>query len=176
MRITPIIATGLLVLCGCNGHEQSSLEPIAESLSETWPRANLDLELILRAREINGKIILHCVLRNTSDAALTINGSRLPWTSPTRLSVYAVGANGKVPLRPPPPVQISVLEAAPNPIVISQGEILEGDVELTSGPILPIGDLPRDLDILLMWSYWLDISTPGENPFFSGLTFIGRRA
>jgi len=73
-------------------------------------------------------------------------------------------------------VVISVLEAAPSQIVIGPGEILEGDVDLASGPLIPIGELPRDMDILLLWSYQLDINTPGENPFFSGITFIERRS
>src|SRR6266481_9914780 len=175
MHIAPTIAASLLVLCGCNGHEQPMIEPIAQSLAKTWPRANLHLELTLRASEINGRIILHCVLKNASDTAMTLNRPRLPWTSPTGLSVGAVAANGEIPPRPPPPVVISVLEAAPSQIVIGAGEILEGDVDLASGPLIPIGELPRDMDILLLWSYQLDINTPGENPFFSGITFIERR-
>jgi hypothetical protein len=71
---------------------------------------------------------------------------------------------------------ISVLEAGPSQIVISPGEILEGDVDLASGPLIPIGKLPRNVDIFLLWSYSLDISTPGENPFFSGITFLKRRS
>jgi hypothetical protein len=176
MHIAPLIACSLLVLCGCSGREQPRLEPLAKSLAKTWPRANPHLELTLRATEIHGKVILHCVLKNTSSTALILNRSRLPWTSPAWLSVDAVAANGDLPPRPPPPVAISVLEAAPSQIVMNPGEILEGDVILASGPIIPIGELPRDKDILLLWSYSLDIGTPGENPFFSGITFLERRS
>jgi hypothetical protein len=176
MRIAPLIAASLLILCGCSGREHVRLELLVESLAKTWPRANLHLELKLRATEINGKVILHCVLKNTSPAALILNRSRLPWTSPAWLSVNAVAANGDVPPRPPPPAEISVLEAAPSQIVMNPGDILEGDVDLATGPITPIGELPRDKDILLLWSYSLDISTPGENPFFSGITFLKRRS
>jgi hypothetical protein len=176
MRIAPLIASSLLILCGCSGREHPRLQPLVQSLAKTWPRANLHLELTLRATEINGKVILHCVLKNTSSTALTLNRSRLPWTSPAWLSVDAVAANGDVPPRPPPPVVISVLEASPSQIVVNPGEILEGDVDLASGPITQIGELPRNKDILLLWSYSLDISTPGENPFFSGITFLERRS
>jgi hypothetical protein len=58
---------------------------------------------------------------------------------------------------------------------MTAGEILEGDIDLASGPIIPIVKLPRDRDILLLWSYSLDISTPGENPFFSGIALLERR-
>jgi hypothetical protein len=177
MNIATLIAASLLVLCGCNGREQSPLvEPIAQSLAKTWPRANLHLELTLRASEINGKVILHGALKNTSDAAVILNRSRLPWTSPSWLSVDAIAANGEIPPRPPPPVVISVLEAGPSQIVISPGEILEGDVDLASGPLMPIGKLPRNVDIFLLWSYSLDINSPGENPFFSGIAFLKRRS
>ena len=135
MRIAPLIAASLLILCGCSGREHVRLELLVESLAKTWPRANLHLELKLRATEINGKVILHCVLKNTSPAALILNRSRLPWTSPAWLSVNAVAANGDVPPRPPPPAEISVLEAAPSQIVMNPGDILEGDVDLATGPI-----------------------------------------
>jgi hypothetical protein len=174
MRIASLVASGLLILCGCSGPEHTQLEPLVQSLAKTWPRANQHLELTLRTTEINGKIMLHCVLKNTSSSALKLNRSRLPWTSPAWLSVNAVAADGDVPPRPPPPAAISVLEAAPSQIVLNPGEILEGDVDLASGPITPIGELPKDKDILLLWSYSLDISTPGENPFFSGITFLER--
>jgi hypothetical protein len=125
---------------------------------------------------MNGKVILHGVLKNTSNAPVILNRSRLPWTSPSWLSVDAIAANGKIPPRPPPPVVISVLEAGPSPIVISPGETLEGNVDLASGPLMPIGELPKNMDILLLWSYSLDISTAAENPFFSGITFLKRRS
>ncbi len=176
MRIAPLIAFSLLFLCGCSGREHARLELLVQSLAKTWPRANPHFELTLRAAEINGKVILHCVLKNTSSAALILNRSRLPWTSPAWLRVDAVAANGDVPPRPPPPAEISVLEAAPSRITMNPGDTLEGDVDLASGPITPIGELPRDKDILLLWSYSLDISTPGENPFFSGITFLERRS
>jgi hypothetical protein len=58
---------------------------------------------------------------------------------------------------------------------MNPGESLEGDVDLATGPIVPIGELSRDEDLLLIWSYSLDIRTPGENLFFSGITFLERR-
>jgi hypothetical protein len=176
MRIGPLIASSLLVLCGCSGRQHAQLELLVGSLAKTWPRANPHLELTLRATEINGKVILHGVLKNTSPAAVILNRSRLPWTSPAWLSVNAIAADGDVPPRPPPPAEISVLEAAPSEIVVNPGDTLEGDVDLRTGPIAPIGELPRDKDILLLWAYSLDISTPGENAFFSGITFLKRRS
>ena len=174
VRIAPLVASSLLVLCGCGSREQPQLKHLAQWLANTWPRANPHLELTLRATEINGQVILHGVLRNSSATALTLNRSRLPWTSPAWLSVDAVTVTGEMP-KQRPPVVISVLEVAPSQIVVQPGDILEGDIDLASGPLVPIGKLPRDQDILLLWSYSLDISTPGENPFFSGIAFLERR-
>jgi len=177
MRTASVIAAGLLVVCGCSGREQSRLESLAQSLTKNWPRGNWDLELAVRAKETSGRVVLHCVLKNTSvtATALTLNQSHLPWTAPAHLSVVALTADGKMPARPPPPAVVSILEAGPNDIVINPGETLEGDVDLESGPIVPVGELPRDRDLLLIWSYSLDIRTPGENSFLSGITFLERR-
>jgi len=177
MRIASVIVASLLVVCGCSGREQPRLEPLAQSLTKTWPRGNWDLELTMRAMETNGRVVLHCVLKNTSvtATALTLNRSHLPWTAPAHLSVVALTADGTMPARPPPPVVVSILEVGPSDIVMNPGETLEGDVELESGPIVPVGKLPRNKDLLLIWSYSLDIRTPGENSFFSGVTFLERR-
>jgi hypothetical protein len=177
MRIASVIAAGLLVLCSCSGRERPRLEPLAQSLAKTWPRGNWDLEMTMRAMETNGRVVLHCVLKNTSPTAtaLTLNRSHLPWTAPAHLSIVALTADGRMPPRPPPPVAISILESGPNDIVMNPGESLEGDVDLATGPIVPIGELSRDEDLLLIWSYSLDIRTPGENLFFSGITFLERR-
>jgi hypothetical protein len=177
MRTTSVIAASLLVVCGCSGREQPRLESFAQSLTKNWPRGNWDLELTVRAKEISGKVVLHCVLKNTSvtATALTLNRSHLPWTAPAGLSVVVLTADGKMPARPPPPVVVSILEAGPSDIVMNPGETLEGDVDLESAPMVPLGELPREGDLLLIWSYSLDIRTPGENSFFSGITFLERR-
>ena len=176
MRLASAIAASVLVVCGCSAREQPRLESLAQSLTKAWPRANWNLELRMRATETNGKVVLHCVLQNTSvtATALTLNRSHLPWTAPADLSVVVLAADGKMPARPPPPVVVSILEAGPSDIIMNPGETLEGDVDLESGPIVPVGKLPRNKDLLLIWSYSLDIRTPGENSFFSGVTFLER--
>jgi hypothetical protein len=177
MRLASAIAASLLIVCGCSASEQPRLESLAQSLTKAWPRANWNLELTMRATETNGKVVLHCVLKNTSvtATALTLNRSHLPWTAPADLSVVVLAADGKMPARPPPPVVVSILEAGPSDIIMNPGETLDGDVDLESGPIVPVGKLPRNKDLLLIWSYSLDIRTPGENSFFSGVTFLERR-
>ena len=177
MRIASVIAASLLVVCGCSGREQPQFESLAQSLSKAWPRGNWNLDLTMRATETNGRVVLHCVLKNTSvtATALTLNRSHLPWTAPADLSVVVLAADGETPARPPPPVVVSILEAGPNYIIMKPGETLEGDVELESGPIVPVGKLPRNKDLLLIWSYSLEIRTSGENSFFSGVTFLERR-
>jgi hypothetical protein len=172
------VVLGFSSICGCGERGRSPpLEPIALSLSKEWPRANPNLQLKMRAFEADGKVLLHCDLKNTSinPTNVILNRSHLPWTAPSWLAVVAMTADGKVLPKPETPVVVSILEAGPSNIVLKPGETLEGDVDIASGPLIPIKNLPRDKDILLIWSYFLQISTAGQDSFVSGATFLGRR-
>jgi hypothetical protein len=131
----------------------------------------------MRAFEADGKVLLHCSLKNTSNnpTDVLLNRSQLPWIAPSWLALVAMTADGEVLPRPAPPVVVSVLQAGPSDIVLKHGDTLEGDIDIASGPLVPIKNLPRDKDILLIWSYFLQIGTARQDLFVSGATFLGRR-
>jgi hypothetical protein len=105
--------------------------------------------------------------------------STLPWKTQGTLRLTAITANGKVFSQPPPPSQVIARIGPPRKqVVLKVGDSLEGDVDLAS---LAIGRLPRDEDIVLVWSFWLGIKGEDqapyffgavENPFFSGIALL----
>ena len=46
---------------------------------------------------------------------------------------------------------------------------VEGDVELTA---MPIGDLPRGEELLLLWSYWIGDGHSEVGRILSGITLL----
>jgi hypothetical protein len=173
MRLTLLVALGLMAIYGCSRSNQPELAPLAGSLARAWPRANPDLDMTMRAEKVKGHVILHCTLKNTSVAAVALNHSRLPWTAPAWLNVDALTADGKLTARPRAPAAISVLEAGPSKIVLDPSASLEGDIDLATGPIVPLIALPKDRDLLILWSYSLDVGNPSKSQVFSGITFLG---
>jgi hypothetical protein len=180
MRIAVAICGILLVCCGCERRGQAAVQPFVGALGDVWPRANSDLRLTIQARDTGGKIILHCVLKNTSAAQVPVvfDESTLPWKTPGTLGITAITANGKIPSQPPPPPTIARIGPPSKQVVLKVGDSLEGDVDLAS---LAIGQLPRSEDIVLVWSFWLGIKGEDqapyflgavENPFFSGVAFL----
>ena len=170
----------LLVCCGCERREQAVLQPFVGALGDVWPRANSDLRLTIQARDTGGKIILHCVLKNTSPAQVPVvfDESTLPWKTQGTLGITAITANGRIFSQPPPPPAIARIGAPSKQVVLKVGDSLEGDVDLAS---LAIGQLPRSEDIVFVWSFWLGIKGEDqapyffgavENPFFSGVAFL----
>jgi hypothetical protein len=180
-RFAIAICGMLLVCCGCERRGQAVLQPFVGALGDVWPRANSDLRLTIQARDIGGKIILHCVLNNTSLAQVPVvfDESTLPWKTQGTLGITAITANGKVFSQPPPPPQVIARIGPPKKqVVLKVGDSLEGDVDQAS---LAIGQLPRDEDIVLVWSFWLGIKGEDqapyffgavENPFFSGIALL----
>jgi hypothetical protein len=180
MRFVAAICGILLLCCGCERRGQAVLQPFVGALGDAWPRANSDLKMTIQARDIRGKIILHCVLKNTSLAQVPVvfDESTLPWRKQGTLGITAITANGKVFSQPPPPPVIARIGPPSKPVELKVGESLEGDVNLTS---LAIVQLPRDEDIVLLWSFWLGIKGEEqapyffgavENPFFSGVALL----
>ena len=169
----------LLVCCGCERRGQAVLQPFVGALGDVWPRANSDLRLTIQARDTGGKIILHCVLTSLAQVPVVFDESTLPWKTQGTLRLTAITANGKVFSQPPPPSQVIARIGPPRKqVVLKVGDSLEGDVDLAS---LAIGQLPRDEDIVLVWSFWLGINGEDqapyffgavENPFFSGIALL----
>lgn len=180
MRFVAAICGILLVCCGCERRGTAVLQPFVGALGDAWPRANSDLKLTIQARATRGKIILHCVLKNTSLAQVPVvfDESTLPWKMQGTLGITAITANGRVFSQPPPPTIIARIGPPHKQVELKTGDSLEGDVDLAS---LAIGRLPRDEDIVLVWSFWLGIKGEDqapyfigavENPFFSGVAFL----
>jgi hypothetical protein len=178
MRLTISICAILLLCSGCGRREQPVLQPFVGVLGDVWPRANSDLKLKILARDAGGTVILHCVLKNTSQVPVVFDESTLPWRTQGSLGISAVTADGKVFSEPPPPADFSRIVPPKNRVVLKSGDSLEGDVDLAS---LTIGQLPRNEDVVLVWSFWLGIEGVDqapynfgavENPFFSGLAFL----
>lgn len=169
----------LLVCCGCERRGQAVLQPFVGALGDVWPRANSDLRLTIQARDTGGKIILHSVLTSLAQVPVVFDESTLPWKTQGTLRLTAITANGKVFSQPPPPSQVIARIGPPRKqVVLKVGDSLEGDVDLAS---LAIGRLPRDEDIVLVWSFWLGIKGEDqapyffgavENPFFSGIALL----
>ena len=142
MHLTISLCAILLLCSGCGRREQPVLQPFVGVLGDVWPRANSDLKLKILARDAGGKVILHCVLKNTSQVPVVFDESTLPWRTHGSLGISAVTADGKG-FSEPPPAEISRIGPPKNRVVLKSGDSLEGDVDLAS---LTIGRLPRDED------------------------------
>jgi hypothetical protein len=142
----------LAIVCGCSERcGQPPLEPLARGLSEAMRPAYADFTLEIRAIDNGNRVILHCLLKNVSIAAtaIDVDASTLPWKNPEDFDFNAVAANGDVVHRNPPPVEVAQIRGLPTPLTIASGESIEGDIELSK---MPIGALPRNEDLLLLWS------------------------
>jgi hypothetical protein len=179
-RFVVAICGILLVCCGCERRGQAVLQPFVGALGDAWPRANFDLKLTIQPRDTRGKIILHCVLKNTSLAQVPVvfDESTLPWKTQGTLGITAITASGNVVSQPPPPPVIARIGPPSKQVELKVGDSLEGDIDLAS---LAIAQLPKDEDIVLLWSVWLGIKGEDqapyfigavENPFFSGVAFL----
>lgn len=179
-RLAIAICGTLLVCCGCEKRGQPALQPFVGALGNVWPRANSDLGLTIEARDTSGKIILHCVLKNTSLAQVPVvfDESTLPWKTRGKLGITAITANGKIFSQPPPSPETASIGPPSKLVALKVGDSLEGDIDLSS---LEIGRLPKGEDIALVWSFWLGIKGEDqapyffgavENPFFSGVAFF----
>jgi hypothetical protein len=143
-----IVFVVTLALLGC-GRETIDVARLSAVLDEALPDGPFYASLSLKMVEIerDGKDVIHCVLENGTGAPITLDASTLPWETPGFFNVNAVTPDGKV-LRGSG--LVSVLSSGPNPVTLEEDKPLEGDVEVK---YLPIADLPRSQDLLLLWSY-----------------------
>lgn len=152
------------LLCGCSNR----LEPLARGLESAWKPQPHELKLVLRAQAKDGHTILHCVLSNVNWQSIDVDASGLPWLMPYRFSVDAVTAGGRV-IHKDPPVEIAHISGPRRPVPIAPGQSMEGEVDLMA---LPIGDLPRGEDLLLLWSYWIGDGHSDKGVELSGVTLL----
>jgi len=171
MRNSVLLVASLLVLYGCHARDDSAnLAAVARGLDDVWPQATRDARMTMYIKRSENRELLHCRLVNTSEHALELNRSALPWITTNLFRVGAVTAKGQV-LPAPPPVVIQIV-AEPAFLSIAPGETLEGDLDLEH---FPIGGTPRNEDLLLIWSHPLEISGQAPNVWLSGITFLPKR-
>lgn len=159
----------LLVLGGCGRLGQPAadrtlqLERLVNGLQQAWP-GTYPLQMRVTVKGTAGHEYLHCQLGNRSGDALQLNQSALPWITPAAFDVTAVNDAGQVVTRTG---FVSILTSSPQPIALGAGKIIAGDVALRYIP-----PLPRDQDLLLIWSY--DVEMFGERQAFleSGIIFL----
>ena len=86
------------------------------------------------------------------------------------LQFRVVTAQGKVlPRYPPIVIQMVGL---PRFVSVASGEIIEGDVDLA---YMPIGEPPRNEDLLLLWSHGIGIARGAVHAVLSGITLLPKR-
>jgi hypothetical protein len=173
MRITAALVASLLALCGCGRTrpEIVALEPLARALQEEWPASTRDVRMTISIQQVTGHEVLHCRLENTSVNAIELDSSALPWRTPALFQFRTVTAQGKVLPRYPPIVIQSM--GLPQFVSVASGEILEGDVDFA---YMPVGELPRGEDLLLLWSHGLGIDRGARHAVLTGITLLPKRS
>jgi hypothetical protein len=175
MRIATALVASLFALYGCTtrdgnkNNEIPALEPLARGLKEAWPHSTYDINMTILVAQVNGHEVLRCRLENTSANTIELNSSTLPWVTPGLFDFAAVTAAGKVVRRNG---FVNQLMNMPASVFIAPGGTLEGNVDWA---YMPIGELPRNEDILLVWSHGLDIIRGTGPTVVSGITFLPKR-
>jgi hypothetical protein len=172
MRMAFAVFALAIIVCACSGRcGQPRLEPLAHGLSEAMRPAYADFTLEIRAIEKGNSVTLHCALKNVSilATAIDVDASILPWRNPEDFDINAVAANGDVVHRNPPPVEVAQIRGLPTPLTIASGESIEGEMELGK---MPIGALPRNEDLLLLWSTSIREFRSGNYLRLSGVTLL----
>jgi len=172
LKLIVLLALSIIVL-GCGERAaQQRFEALARGLVDAWQPVSRDLKLEIHAENNGERVILRCELKNVSAKAIEVDASTLPWNNADLFSVNAVGADGKLKLQQPqpPPVEIIRLSAPRAPMSIASGESLSGWFDLS---IMPIKDLPRNEDWILLWSYGLLRAWRSDAPYvLNGITLV----
>ena len=148
MRMIFSIASLALLGCAPRG-ETLDVVRLSAVLDEALPDGPFhpSVSLKMAVVERDGKEFIHCVLENATGEPIILNASTLPWETPGFFNVNAVTPEGKVLRRSG--IE-SVLSSGPDPVSFGSEIPLEGDFEVQ---YLPIPNLPRSQDLLLLWSY-----------------------
>jgi hypothetical protein len=161
-----------IVAVACDGGGgQPRLEPLARGLSDAMQPEYADLRLEISALHEGDRIILHCVLRNVSISASTIDvdASTLPWRNTDFFEIDAVSGNGKVIHRSPWPIELGRISALPSPLTVAGGKTIEGEMYLHE---MPISGLPTNEDLLLLWSTSIRVFNSETATELRGVTFL----
>jgi hypothetical protein len=157
--LLPLLA-GVVLLVGCRRNSESipdgvrpSLSAVAEHLSKASPDETEPLHLSVEAVPFDNPVTLRCVLTNVSPNPLRIQERSLPCAGWWSLEVRGLTTEGKfLPLRPPLGSIISPV--IPPEITVAPGETVLRDLSLDH--VYGLAENPRDVDVLLLWSYKRD--------------------
>jgi hypothetical protein len=172
MRMVFAIFALAIIVCGCSERcGQHRLEPLARGLSDAMQPAYADFKLEIRTLDKGDRVTLHCVLRNVSIAAtaIDVDASTLPWRNADFFDVNVVTANGMVVHRNPPPVELARISAPSTPLAVASGDSIEGEMELGE---MPISGLPRNEDLILLWSTSIRVFHSDHATEVRGATFL----
>jgi hypothetical protein len=151
------------LLVGCLRHSNStpndvndvreSLSAVATHLSSTSSDDTNPLHLSVEAVPVANPVTLRCILVNVSSKPLRIKEESLPCAGWWSLQVRGLTTEGRfLPMRPPVGSRISA--ELPSEITMAPGETVVRELSLDS--VYPLGDNPRNADVLLLWSYRRD--------------------
>jgi len=167
-----LIAVPCLLVLGCSRHQCGgsneqciNLKQMAselEQFSDGPTFASDHLQMTMTVRYAAGNSVFHCRLRNKFWKPLALNRAALPWKAPIFLKGTLVTAGGYTTSIFAG--VIGYIQGMPEPFFIAPDEVIEGDFEAKYLPKDALVDkpIPRDQDVLLIWSYYL--STYGETP------------
>jgi hypothetical protein len=161
----------VLLLCGCSRLSQTKSETLqlgrlTSGLQQVWP-GRYPVQMRVTVKGSAGHEWLHCQLFNRSGDTLQLNQFELPWVTPGLFDVAALNSVGRVVTRTG---FISVLTNGWRAISLGAGQGIAGDIPLKS--ILPGGSISRDQDLLLIWSYSVEMFGSQKAIFETGVIFL----
>ena len=127
------------------------LNAVAKQLSRASPDdanpLNLSVELVPNTRPLK----LRCILTNVSSESVHIRKPSLPCVGWWSLNVRGLTVDGRfLPMRPPLALG-DITSVHPPEITISPGDTIVNELSLES--VYPLRETPRNVDVLLLWSY-----------------------
>lgn len=153
MRSAIVLILVSIAICGCSQRKgQPELEVLVHGLAEAWQPVAHDMKLDISPEADGNHLTLHCVLRNLSAGEIDVDQESLPWNNADAFSVSAVAADGKVIQQNTvsTPGVIARISAPHAPVAFASGESMEGRIDMG---LMRIGDIPRNEDLLILWSY-----------------------
>jgi hypothetical protein len=145
------------LLVGCLRHSDSTSNDVRPSLSAVATHllnASSDgtnpLHLSVEVVPIDNPVRLRCILTNVSPELLRVKEDSLPCAGWWSLRVRGLTTEGRfLPMRP----SVGSIVSAEHPpeIAMAPGETVLRELSLDT--VYPLGDSPRNVDVLLLWSY-----------------------
>lgn len=142
-----------VILGGCTRDRFPDLKLLASGLEQPWPGSR-EASMTMTVRDSGGHPVLHCRLQNSSEHAIALNRSQLPWKTPLFFGTLVTSTGRTFAIGPG---VMAYIMGEPHPFFLAPGEVVEGEFELKYLPgRLTVGPpIPRDEDTLLLWSYGL---------------------